>query len=104
MSADILNSGLVLTAEQQFARYAYGLREVHQAKRIRLDNFTPASEEPMVTISDGFYQFATTTAKQHLIIVATLPLELTSAQFARKPWLNVLPLGNEAIPAAYGVS
>lgn len=105
MSADILwtSSGTPLTAEQQFVRYAYGLREVHQAKRIQLDAFTPPSTEPLITISEGFYQNATTPQKQHVIIVATLPLELTAGQFARKPWLNVVAWGNEAIPAAYGV-
>ena len=104
MSADLLNTGAVLTAEQQLARYAYALREAHQAKRLTLDNFTPASVEPYITISEGFYQYATTTIKQHLIIVATLPIDISGLQQARKPWLNVQQWGTETLAAAYGVS
>lgn len=96
------SSGTVLTAEQEFARYAYALREVHQAKRLQLDNFSPASTEPFITVAEGFYQHAVGSNKQHLIIVCTLPLETISAQFARKPWLNVQQLGTEPIPSAYG--
>lgn len=103
MSADVLWTGSqALTAEQQLARYAMAIEETQRNKKIQLDRFTPPSEEPMITISVVTYQFATTPEKKHLTIVATLPLDISSAQFARKPWLDVVQLGSESIPAAYG--
>jgi hypothetical protein len=103
MSADVLwgTAGTVLTAEQQFARYAYALADTHRAKTLDLDAATPKTTEPIITISQGFYSFAT--QKNRLIIVASLPLVDNYSQLAGKPWLRVAELGSEAIPAAYGV-
>jgi hypothetical protein len=104
MSADVLwsTAGTTLTAEQQFARYAFALADTHRAKTIDLDNFTPKTSEPIITVSQGFYNFAAAN-KNRLIVVASLPLVDNYAQLAGKPWLRVAEFGSEAIPAAFGV-
>jgi hypothetical protein len=104
MSVNVPWTGPALTAEQEFARLAYALAETHRAKRLTLDNYTPASEEPYITLSQGFYQFTKTPQTDHLIIVATLPISIDYARQARKPWLNVVELGSEAIPAGFGAA
>jgi hypothetical protein len=101
MSADVIwtSSGVVLTAEQQFARYAYALADTHRAKVLDLDAASPKTTEPIITLSQGFYSFAA--QKNRLIIVASMPLVDNYSQLAGKPWLRVAELGGEVIPVAY---
>jgi hypothetical protein len=95
-------TGGTLSAEQEFARLAYALAEVLSPKELVLDNYTPPSKEPYLTISQGLYQFTTTPQKNHVIVVATLPLLGDYARRGGKPWQNIAELSTDAIPAGFG--